>query len=465
MNKFLKLILFALFFVLFILSIVYYKERVFYYDSAFQFFKIIFNGSFNIEASRYSTCIIQIPTLIALKLGFSLKTLSIVFSASFVAFYFCVFLLITKVLKNNFAGMVLAISLATSTSLGFFHIVTEIHQAIVYVVLFFAWLYFPSKSLSAKAQTIKFTIAFLISILAFFSHPTAIFLLAFVMGFYIIDQKIWKKTEIYLFAIFLFIMALLKAIFTKSDSYEGHLISQFNLFIDLTPKFWTLYSFKFFIKNITGIYLFMVATGFVVAINYIYLKNWLKLGYFLITSILFFLLTIIIYNEGNADIAMERVFLPLNVFVAIPFCKDFLFKKHQKLPVKIYLSVLFIFSLGLIIKGGIKYSKRTQYVKSIIERVEKYDGSKFFVYRSQLNMELIEIPWALSTESLLLSSVDGSSKTFYFVETLDDIAKIKNQVKDVLLITNFWLYWNATDLNKRYFNLSPGYYGVLDENL
>jgi hypothetical protein len=465
MNKQLNYILSGFFLILLIFSVIFFKERIFYYDSAFQFFKIIFFNSFNIEADRYSTFITQIPALLALKLGFPLKSISIIYSASFIVLYFSIFLIVSFWLKNGFAGLAIAMSFAMGTSLGFFHAVTEIHQAMAYSILFLACLYFsPTNESSILNKYLKFIVGLFILTLAFFCHPAALFLLLFILGFYLIDKNAWRKIDIYLYLLFLVFGTIIKLIVTESNSYEGHLFSQPALFNALVKKFWSLYSFKFFFKQISGIYFFTVLTGLIVTINYIYLKNWAKLAYFLVASGAFFLITLVTYHEGNADIAMERIFLPLNVFVSIPFCKDFVFRQRKlSMPIKIYLVLLLTVGVGFILNGADKYVKRTNYLKHMIRETHRQNVDKLIVSRDQLNMDLVEVPWALSTETLLLSSLNGdSSTTIYFAESKEDISKINVNDPNALLIANFWLYWKADKLNMKYFRLKLQPYNTLD---
>lgn len=466
--KIIKALSLFFFLAILLIAIVFYKERVFYYDSAFQFFKILFFDKFNIEAGRYGTVIVQLPVIIAMKLGFSLKSLSVIFSASFVVLYALVFLLVTFGFKNDFAGLAIVMSLAMGTSLGFFHTVTEIHQGIVYSLLFLGVLYVPVyKNFPVIKNDLLTALAIAIGMLAFFSHPSSFFLLAFVLGYFIVDQKAWNQPKIYFLFFLLMTGVVLKLIFTDSGSYEGQLFPKPELFLNLTPKFWTLYGFKFFFKRIFGIYFFLVVSSIILIINYICLKHWLKLGYFLLASGLFFIITLVTYHEGNADIAMERIFLPLNVFVAVPFCKDFIFRdKHLKIAKVIYLSLLLIVGIGFILNGATRYKKRTQYLEKLIGEAKIQGASKLIASADQLDMNIVEVPWALATETILLSSLNNdSSVTIYLTDTKDDIAKINTQDPGVLLIANFWLYWNAKDLNKRYFILKNEPYHVLKEKV
>ncbi len=467
-GKILDIALYVFMFGLISLSIMYYKERICYYDIAFQFFKIIFFNDFNIEAHRYSTALVQIPTIIALNLGVSLKGLSIIFSASYVVLYSLIFIVIAKVLKINFAAIALVMSFAMGTSLGFFHTVTEIHQGIAYSFLFLGLIYVSTKrNLPVLKNDLLNVFALLVGMLAFFSHPTSFFLLIFILGYYLVDQRAWMQPKIYFFLIVFIISVILKVLLTDDGSYEGQLLPKPGLFVELMPKFWTLYSFKFFFNRIPGIYFFTVTTGIIVLINYLYSKDWLKLIYFILSSTFFFLITLVIYHEGNADIAMERIFLPLNVFIAIPFCKDVVLRNHRvTLKSVSYIVIVLILSITFIFRGALKYERRTDYLSKIVSDLSKTSESKFIACQEQLDMEIVEIPWAFSTETLLLSSLGKNpSKTVYLVGKETDIDNIDINKDNSLLVTDFWLYWDADKLNNKYFKLNSGNYQRMETNL
>lgn len=131
------------FMALFLASVYFYKERILFADSAFQFFKIINFEKFNVEAARYGSVLPEIPLLMAVKLGLNLKMLTIIYSVSFIGLYYLVYILCVHWLKNPKAGLAVVLTLILCISQSFFHPVTETHQSLVYSVLLFAILQYP----------------------------------------------------------------------------------------------------------------------------------------------------------------------------------------------------------------------------------------------------------------------------------------------------------------------------------
>ena len=119
------LISYAGFGVLFILSIVLWKERIIHVDTAFQVFKWINFEKINIEASRYAAIFPQLIPLIFIKLGSSLRTILIVSSLSFTLMQFIVFLIIRYGYKDILSSFGLVLSLVICTALNFYFPVAE----------------------------------------------------------------------------------------------------------------------------------------------------------------------------------------------------------------------------------------------------------------------------------------------------------------------------------------------------
>jgi len=76
------------FFILLLGAVYFYKERILFADSAFQFFKIVNFEKINIEAARYGAILPEFPLLLAMKLGIGLKMLLIIYSVSFIGLYY-----------------------------------------------------------------------------------------------------------------------------------------------------------------------------------------------------------------------------------------------------------------------------------------------------------------------------------------------------------------------------------------
>jgi len=333
---------------LFILACVLFKERILYADSAWYTFRIINDQGFDIESGRYSAFLTQIIPLLAVRMELPLGFVILGFSISFVIIYYGVYLISVYLLRNSVAGVAIMLVLVLGIRHSFFHSVTETHQAVVYIILLFAWLYYsPGIRQKGLRIFIHLAIAVLIMLLCYFAHPVSLFPVLFIIGFRILDKKDWRNYSLYALAIITLLLFTLKFLTTEEQSYEGLIFSSFSGSMDSARDFFGLYSFRYFLKRIGGQYLFIVIMALATGIYYLYRKAWLKLAYFILAGGGFFVITVLTYAMGDSDMAMERAFMPLGIFIIIPFVNDFI-RGYGKpdLPSYAFVVIALLVSLG-----------------------------------------------------------------------------------------------------------------------
>ena len=202
------------------LALYYFKERCLYIDSAFQLFKIINFENFNIEASRYGVFFTQLLPLLAIKLGLPLKTRLVIYSLSFVIVYYSVFLLCYFKLKEKTASFIIPVVLIIGISNGFFYLVTEIYQAIIFLIAFYAWISNRFVGVrTIKTKVFDISIAILLFLQCFFCHPTAVFPALFIIGYHVLYHKQFRKNELFILVPLIIIVAFVKINLTKSFTY------------------------------------------------------------------------------------------------------------------------------------------------------------------------------------------------------------------------------------------------------
>ena len=444
----------------------FYMERILYADSAFQFFKIINFEKFNIEAGRFSAVLTQVIPILAVKMGADLKLLILSYSVSFVLIYYLVYLACVYIFKDQSAGILIIFLLVLGIRSSFFHTVTETHQGLVYSGLFLAWMYNSFTNHGSLIREGKsLAIGFSIIILCFFSHPVTFLILVYIIGYFLIDLKKWKDYRIYSILVFIFLIYLIKFLITPSDSYEGQYFTGISDSFRILKNVFQTQSFRFFIHNIYHLYIPHLIISLIVILFYLKRKLFLKLSYYILAILAFLFITFISYYQGDSPMAMEKNFMPLNLFVCLPFVKEILWdlKKGQLLKF-IFVIIIIGVSLYNICTESTIYRSRISYLGHMMNYSEKFTGEKFLIAKKDIDMDRIIIPWALSVETLLYSSLESadSTKTFFISE---DPYKLNFDRKDpdLFLCTDFWLNWNSKELNRKYFRLKEGRYRVIDE--
>lgn len=438
------------FIILFLFSFYFFRERIFFSDTAFQFFKIVNFEKINVEASRYGAILPQLPLLIAMKLGFSLKWLTIIYSVSFILLYYLIFICCTHLLKNVYAGLAVVLVLILNISQSFFHPVTETHQSLIFVVLIYAILQYSGFRNSA----VQLLLASGLIIFTFFIHPIAVYPLLFIIGYVAIDKNQFRSAKPYFLLLVVVVLAVAKVLLTDENSYEGQFFTRFinspSIIFDL-PK---LHSTNFFIKRIGDLYFWLGILELILIIFLIQYKKYKKLFWQLATSGFFLVITLLTYSEGDSDMLMERAFMPLALFVTVPLLKETMESNKYSIYKIIILAVIIGLSLSRIYQQGRTFQKRTEFNCELLRQTAQFSNKKFIVEKSEIDKH-INTFWSHSFETLILSTItdDIPTQTIYAANNSEDLSKFTSEPNSVFLGANFWLEWSIESLNQKYFKL------------
>lgn len=440
------------FVLLFLASVYFYKERILFADSAFQFFKIINFEKINVEAYRYGAVLPEIPVILAIKLGFNLKLLTIIFSVSFIFLYFIVFLICIKLLKNISAGLSIVLILIICISQSFFHPVTETHQSLVFSVLVFAILQYSS----FRYTLVQILLACLVILLSFFAHPVALYTLVFVIGYSAIDQNQFKSAKPYILLCFVFGLAVAKVLLTDENSYEGKFFSELLKSPLIILELPHAYSTKFLLGRIFGLYFWVMIFELILIIVLILKKEYIKLLWQLGISGFFLIITLLTYNKGDSDMMMERAFMPVALLVSVPLLTEMLKNSNQYRFIKtIFLTVVILISVNRIFVQGKAFRERIRFNQELLAKTSKLPNRKFIMESSELQKHYTTY-WSYSFETLMLSSITANMpvQTIFPANDVNRLLKYTEKTSNTFLGADFWLEWGIDNLNQKYFDLS-----------
>jgi hypothetical protein len=452
------------FLILFILAGSLAMERILYADSAFQLFKIVNFEKFNIEAGRYSTAFSQIIPLLALKSGAGLKFVILLYSVSFICIYYIVYIICVYAFKDTSAGILILFTLLAGIRSSFFHPVTETHQALVYCVLFYGWFFYPQTPGTNHSRKILSTITGLpIILLCYFSHPVTFLVLLYITGYEIAAKRGKMEFRTLFLILFVILLYFMKFITTPGNTYEGQYFSIIRLNSVLPGDISDFDSIGFFVQNLGRLYYLHLLIILVVVGFYFLRRRYIQIIYYLSAILIFFLVTAVIYQKGDSPMSMEKNFMPMNLFVCLPFVREILFenRKNRVLKYIIVLSFLTLSIFNIIRESGI-YTQRLDYLKKILSNAAVSGERKFLVEKQDVDMERLIIPWAVSVETLLYSSMESPdhSATIYISEDFGHFIQLADK-PGLFLCTDFWLEWDITALNKNYFRMPEERYRLL----
>lgn len=419
---------YSLFFLLSLAAIVLFKERVIYVDSAYYAFNLYNEGMPVAEHNRYALYIYQLLPWLMMKLGFSVAMVLRMYSLSHVLVHLIAFVILLR-LKQPKMALLLLIMQVVGYRECFFLTVNETALAISSTLLFAAYIeHFEHHKSSLTKRVLIYLILLLI---ALFSHPMAMILLPFVLGYHLVRYRFAKEKIRSLIppVLVLSVVFLFRKLVSKESGYEDDLFAQLNHTAQILGNLKDIYSFKFFTGEFKPeayffqVYFMPVLATLLVIVLYLRKRQYLQLFYYLLSSLAFWLLIIILFNRGDGNIFMEKNFTPW-ILVSFYPLKDLLEQDTEKLPWATYFATLFIivFSLYGVSRVTPMYQKRLYLMDRLI--CEKNEGhSKLLIQDSTVNHDEWLGIWALPYETILLSAVKKmpivTAKIYHNEETIN----------------------------------------------
>lgn len=438
----------------------YSMERVCFADTSYMFFKIVRDTGFNVEAGRYPQIITQLLLVSARFLGLPLKVLMFIYSISFPLLYIFCAGISTYVYGFKKASWALVFALTGGLGLTFFHAGTETHQSIAWGIVFFSWMQSTKPEFTySKASIGQLFLGILFAILTLHSHPVGLFFLLFSMLYFWINTRQFKRPEPYVTLCVIIFLSLIKLLTTDTDSYEGQFFSQITEFPSLIKQLNTNYTFHYFKYNINStyhIYLIVFVLGICIMILR---KSFLNFLFYSLFPVGFVLFTILIYHQGDSDLMMQRAFLPLGFFLAVPIYNQF--ELHQHNIIKsfqfIFVFLIYFACFWMISFQGNWMQKHLVYMD---ELHAKFNTSRMYLNCNEVDMNRVGVQWSFCLESLIYSSAKYGKDKNYMIAVYNDTELKREEIftNNVLISHESFGRINFSDLDNRYFQFDKSFY-------
>ncbi len=454
--------------ILLIASVVFFKERVLYADSAYYAFNLINEGWPAAEHNRNALYLYQLIPWAMLKMNFSITSVLVAFSFCHVLVHALVFFILLKIKQPRIA-MLLLLMQVLGIRESYFLTVNETALAISFSLLLLALLYhFKSHPQSVWKQTLCYALCILMAV---FSHPMAIIILLFVFTYYFLSNRLQPNNKNIAMQLGIgFIGAfILKKIISHGSGYEDDLYAQLNNTSNILANLKGVYSFNFFVGGLHWqsyfFYMYFIPVGlFLVAILY-FIKNkqYSLLGFYALSVVGFWLLIIVFFNRGDGNIFMEKNFLPWIVITLLPFV-NIISLKDGKFSnfVMVVLIIIMCYQWKGVYDVKTFYVKRIQRMDALITKENPLNSSKILYSDSCMNYLDWGITWALPYETLLLSKIDGIRNTSVRIYKNEPNIQKELYRTDIFLGADFMSVLPSKDLlNEKYFRLRDEPYSKL----
>lgn len=436
------------------LSILMARERVLLTDSAAQLFELIQRGTFVIYDHRYTMAITQLLPLLGIKVGLPLPLLVVLYSIAAPLLAYLAFLLLAYRWHNTRSALLLLLPLFCIRH-TFFHAISETYSLMIYATLLHALLQRQPNTLLHHVALVLCTAA------CVFIHPIGMFFVLFLLGYHFVDQhRLRPSLNLLIGAVVLIATAIVKL-----QLPSGHDSSYMPTLPDVVYRLTHPSELPVLLGLVTTPCGLFALLFYAAALTWhCRERRWLHLAWGLIFNVAFFLLSVVVYHTDTGHIALERTWLPLVFFAAVP-----LTDRHFPIPApRCLLSIacaLLLFTDVRLVALSHHYRQRLDAMQTLVDTNRRQGHRKVVSPRKDFESHFRYNSWATAFETLILSSLASpdSSATLYLEEQEPFRADHPDyQVTDAYLAVPWNRLWKYSTLNPRYFRLPAEPYVAID---
>jgi len=447
--------------ILIVLASYFYIERTIFTDAAFYMFKMINFEKFIIEFGRYGAVLYEIPSFIALKLGLTLKAIIFLYSIQTVIVSYIAFLICIYYFKNYSCAFTIVLLNFIGISESFFYPIIELNIGLIFCVILFAWL---ERRKEKNFDYITVIVGALFIVSGILSHPGVVTVIMFLIVYSLIKYKNWKNYNLYILFFILIASLIWKYFQIQENTYESNIFSNIGQFNYLFQNFSGVFSVNYYFDFHFRIYLYHYIIFLFSVFLFLKRKQYMLLGFYAVSYFSLLFLLFLMFYQGESVVMMEKGFMPLTVFLLLPFLNEFIFNVDKRAKLKI---TFFIIIITLCFYNILNVSKEYRWRIQYLDKITKIAATaKTINYLNEENMKVIKIPWAVGVETLLLTSLSGPefSKTVYFINNETKLKSSLMSDSSTFLCVPFWQYWNVKKLNSKYFHLPLELYTSPEKN-
>jgi hypothetical protein len=439
--------------ILFIGSIVYYRQRVFFADASFILFSILNYKTFYIQEHRYGSFITQMIPYLGQKMHLPLRAIIIGYSVSFNLFYLLVAALLYR-FRQYALVLIMSLYYFLFISATYFWVNNEIHQAVAWMFLLLGVTMFIGKR---KANPVWLFLTFpLLAFLTVFTHFVVLIPLLFLWVYMIIDKDNWpfSKLSTWLLSVILVFVVVAKFAITKTGQYDGdhiHGVTHFSI-KDVINTFRSpvvrMFVYRCIINYWTAIIVFGMSMVFLVKSNKRLLAIWSLvsvIGYLIIMG-----LTYGGYDSSLFLFHVESEWACIGILMAAGFVFEYL--PHARINIAIgLLTGIILVRLLYIYSAEPSFAVRYHANEQLLGQMKKKGITKLGLSGNDEFVSINKLTWGLSYESLLMSGTHGDKTHLTFCYIPGNNMTIREQ----LTTSNGWFDgWNMLPpgtINREYF--------------
>lgn len=389
------------------MSVFYWEERMLTFDNAFQIFLMICDQRIEVMADRWPAASVRLLPMFCVDLGFSIKTIAIVFSLSYVLVQYCFFVLVGWILKQKRLAFLLLAAALFATSEGFFWCNSEqIHGLSACILLLASY----NSWKGGHRPMLSLMLGILTFVMVLFYHPLLLFPTFFLLVYHQLDHGF--KDRSFLLVLIGFVASWFAKRHWMPNWYDNGKAIEFNQFFDSwIGRFFDLPSVSFFMDELWSKYHLLALGALLCGFLLIKQKKWLHLLFVLASCIVYLVVVLIGNPEPVNSFYVETNFYTLVVFLYYPIlvCLG-----REKLETKWFywlFTALLLGSMLRIIWFSSGFESRVGWVKKTIDNQA---CNKVLVDNGHMASDVKMLTWSLPYESLIHSQETKRSRSIHW---------------------------------------------------
>ncbi|MCB9235811.1 MAG: hypothetical protein H6581_29455 [Bacteroidia bacterium] len=451
----------SFFAVLLVFSVVFFRERIGFYDTSNYLYNILSTGEFNTPHHRFSAFFTQLIPFFLIKQGASLKWVMIGYSVNFILVSYACFLFVLKVCRNLRAAYAILLFQVLSVMHLFFWPVSEMFQGLVWALAFFGWWTSPR----FIRPWLRAWVGILLILVTVFAHSIMAIPLVFILLFDLADRRDWKNKKQYLlFALALGSLLLFR--FLKGENnYEKQRTDAIFSIWEILPVIFGQNGTKVLWNYLSGDFVLLKWCFFGLLGMYALLGKWLKLALFGLFQAGYFFIVVMAYPNGESYLIIENLILPFGFIQALAFCWDgmeFLGNLRVSRLVWLVLIVISVFRIGEVVE---QYRWRTEWYEVFQQNIRQFPERKFVMLEENHPRGIVPINWPVFAEGMFFSGLQSPDSVFnLYVAKQGGIREIldKPNPENLYLKVPWWVFNNYSSIPKPYFHLPEGKFHYLN---
>ncbi|GJM31610.1 MAG: hypothetical protein DHS20C18_06110 [Saprospiraceae bacterium] len=438
---------------LLVLAGLFYQERTLFIDIAYQTFLMINEGTIQVQVYRFGAAIVQALPLLAIKLELPLRVVLLLYSISFPLVYLLFYWVIVRVLRNDYLGLSLVFVFTLITFDGFYWATSELQQGLAFLLVTYAFVRrYPALD---RWWQWAFLLPAMVAIV--FYHPLVFIPFYFLWGYYWLSDKSTRHLPYFALAALMAVALLVKSK-VGANWYDD---SKYDLFYHN----WTTWSSNLlampsnraFLKNCLYYWYGFPLLFLVITIYYLRIRQWWKPLWITFFCLGYIFLVNISSPEATYQFYAEVNYMPLVIFVAVPFLHDLAPKLKPGIWQGLLVAYLLL-RLGTITWHHQPYSDRLAWLRTQLDkgRTEQTTNRYMMPATPELTQRL-GMTWGVAYETLLLSSLDGPENTQTLV-VLPDPDRYKKQLAEEHWFISELIEYPVEEIDGGYYRLGLGRY-------